>query len=239
MSKPKIYSENEALIVELPLTTPTGRVRVKNKDGLPKAPKQESFKQDDYVEWQISYASENPPEESKVDCIKINETTGFELTKLLCEGIKGKILSDEDIEELEKFILSVQSKETLEENQSIFREKTPEDIKGFKKSWEKVPVFIKENKEKGYFVEIILKHKQRAVGLQAMVYLCIGIDKLKGNNGSELIGRKAKVNEFGKLVINEDNKDMIKDVVKAFAIASNNHKRDINKILELVKEKCK
>ncbi len=34
MSKPKIYSENEALIVELPLTTPTGRVRVKNKDGL-------------------------------------------------------------------------------------------------------------------------------------------------------------------------------------------------------------
>ncbi len=235
----KIYSQNKALIVEIPLTTPTGRFRVKNKDGRPKATRKEKFEEGDYVEWQISYASENPAEELRVDFIEINGKTGFELTKLLCEGVKIGLLSEEDIKELEEFIQSVQPEETLEENQSIFRENTEDEIKGFKKFWELVPLFKKENKEKGYFVEIILKHKQKAVGLQAMVYLCIGIDKLKGNNESGLIGRYAEKKEFGKLVINADNKDMIKDIVKAFAIASSKHKADISNILNQVKEECK
>jgi hypothetical protein len=242
----KIFTENGQLIIKLPLTNPTGKIRVKRRSktsnyGIPIATRKISFTNEDYVEWQISYATQNPPETSKVEDIIINnEQIGFELTKLLYEGSILGILSTEDFNEMEKFIKDVQDKDTLEENEKIVRENKMQEIKGgFKKFEEKTPVFIKKNDEKGYFVEIILKHKQRAVGLQAMVHLCIYIEKLVDENGKSLIGRTATTREFGKIEINSENKELIKDVVKAFALASQVHKRDILSILRQVKEKCK
>jgi len=242
----KIFTENGQLIIKLPLTNPTGKIRVKRRSktsnyGIPIATRKISFTNEDYVEWQISYATQNPPKTSKVkDIIINNEQIGFELTKLLYEGSILGILSTEDFNEMEKFIKDVQDKDTLEENEKIVRENKMQEIKGgFKKFEEKTPVFIKKNDEKGYFVEIILKHKQRAVGLQAMVHLCIYIEKLVDENGKSLIGRTATTREFGKIEINSENKELIKDVVKAFALASQVHKRDILSILRQVKEKCK
>lgn len=242
----RINIKSGKLIIELPLTNPTGKIRVKRRSptlnyGFPIATKRESFTKDDYVEWQISYATQNPPEESKVEEIVINENQiGFELTKLLYEGIKLDILSNEDISELEEFINDVQRTETLEENEKIYRENNLQEIKGgFKKFVEKVPLFIKKDEGKGYFIEIILRHKQRAVGLQAMVYLCIYIEILKDKNGNSLIGRTAETREFGRFEIASENKFLIADVVKAFAIASQRHKNDISNILEQIKEKCK
>jgi len=242
----KIFIRNGKLIIELPLTNPTGKIRVKRRSktsnyGLPIATRRENFTKEDYVEWQISYATQNPPEESKVKEIVINDNQiGFELTKLLYEGIKLDILSKEDLNELERFINDVQRTETLEENENIFRENGLQEIKGgFKKFIEKAPLFIKKNGENGYFIEIILRHKQRAVGLQAMVYLCIYVEILKDRNGNSLIGRTAEVREFSRFEITSRNKELITDVVKAFAIASQQHKNDISNILEQIKEKCK
>lgn len=234
----KIFTKNGKLMVKLPLTNPTGKIRVKRKDeesnyGLPKATKSEAFTDYDYVEWQISYTTENPTDESKVDDIN-------ELKKLLCEGIKLGILSNDDICELKRFINSVQSTETLQENEKILRENISKEIKGeFRKFVEKVPVFIKENKEMDYFVEIILRHRQRAVGLQAMVYLCIYVRKLKDEKEGSLMGRPANPSECGLLEITSENKAIIIDVIKAFAIASQQHKDDIFNILNQVEKRCK
>jgi len=241
----KICVENNKLIVNLPLTNPTGKIRVKRRGetsnyGIPIATRRERFKENDYVEWQISYATDDPPIESKVEDVRLNGQIGFELTKLLCEGIKLGILSDNDIQEMQSFINSINEDDTLEENEKILREDSQSEVKGgFKKFVEKAPLFIKNNKEKGYFVEIILKHKQRAVGLQAMVYLCIYINKLKDENGELLIGRTARSREFGTLEITLGNKEIIIDVVKAFAIASWQHRNDIESILNQVVSKCK
>lgn len=241
----KIFTRYGKLIIELPLTNPTGKIRVKRRGkrsnyGLPVATRAESFTEDDYVEWQISYATQDPPKESKIEDIVINNTQiGFELTKLLYEGIKLNIFSKDNIEEMEKFVDNVQPTETLEENEKIFREGGSQEIKGgFKKFIEKAPLFIKKNEEKGFFIEIILRHKQRAVGLQAMVYLCIYVEKLKDKNGNSLIGRSAETREFGRFEITSGNKELITDVVKAFAIASLQHKNDISNILEQIKRKC-
>jgi hypothetical protein len=242
----KIFTTNGKLIIKLPLTNPTGKIRVKRRSrtsnyGLSIATRTESFTKDDYVEWQISYATQNPPDESKVEDIVINNNQiGFELTKLLYEGIKLGIFSNEDIRELEEFINNVQLTETLEENEKIYRENNLQEIKGgFKKFVEKTPIFIKKNGEIGYFVEIILRHRQRAVGLQAMVYLCIYIGILMDKNGNSLIGRVAEAKEFSQLKIASENKAVVTDVIKAFAIASLQHKNDISNILEQIKEKCK
>ena len=241
----KICVEDRKLIVKLPLTNPTGKIRVKRRGlssnyGLPIASRREPFRENDYVEWQISYATNNPPTESKVEDIRLNGQIGFELTKLLCEGIKCGILLNNDIQEMESFINEVKQDDTLEENEKILREDSMFEIKGgFKKFVEKVPLFIKNNREKGYFVEIILKHKQRAVGLQAMVYLCIHMEKLKDVNGESLIGRSARPKEFCILKITSANKEIIIDVVKAFAIASWQHRNDIMSILNQVMSKCR
>jgi hypothetical protein len=61
---------------------------------------------------------------------------GFELTKLLCEGIKLGILSNNDMRELEEFINNVKHTE---------RENSLGEIKG-----RSIPIFIKKNKD--YFV---------------------------------------------------------------------------------------
>lgn len=242
----KIFRRNGKLIIELPLTNPTGKIRIKRRSGssnygLPISTRKEKFTKDDYVEWQISYASQNPPKESAVEDIVINNTQiGYELTKLLCEGVESQIFSYDDLSELQNFVKNVQTTETLEENETILREGGFQEIKGgFKKYIEKVPIFIKKNEVNGYFLEIILKHKQRAVGLQAMVYLCIYIDKLKDKNGNSFISRVAGVREFGQFEITRENKMIISDVVKAFAIASWQHNQDILNILEQIKKKCK
>lgn len=241
----KIFVRDGKLVVELPLTNPTGKIRVKRRDkasnyGLPISTRTENLTKDDYIEWQISYATQNPPEGSKVSEVVIsNNRIGFELTKLLFEGVKIGLLSNEDINELEKFIENVLPTETLEENESIVRENNFQKIKGgFEKFVEKVPIFVKKNEDKGYFVEIILRHKQRAVGLQAMVYLCIYIEALKDRNGNPLIGRTAGAKEFGQLEITSENQTIITDVVKAFAIASFQHKNDILDILKQIKRRC-
>jgi hypothetical protein len=241
---PKIDVKDGKLIIKLPLTTPTGKVRVKHRNrdtgyGSSKATRKEEFEKDDYVEWQISYATENPPEDSKVEGITINDNQiGFELTKLLDEGLRIGILTKEDINELKSFIAEIKDTDTLEKNEKIFREDTSQEIKGgFKKYIEKVPIFIKENEEEGYFIEIILRHKQRATGVQAMVYLCIYIEKLKDINGRTLIDRIAKERELAQLEITSKNKTIILDTVRAFAIASPQHKNDILNILEEIEKK--
>lgn len=240
----KIFARSKRLIVELPLTSPRGKVRVKRRVcdyGLPVATRRQCFTKDDYVEWQVSYATQDPPQESKVEEIIIHRNqTGFELTKLLWEGLKLGIFSDKDINELIKFTENVQPTETLEENEKILRENDSQEIKGgFKKIVEKVPIFIKENKEIGYFVEIILKHREKGIGLQAMVYLCVYVEKLRDRNGESLVGRITKTKEFGQLEITTANKMIITDTVKAFALASQQHRNDILNVLRQIKEKCK
>jgi len=241
----EILVKNNQLIIKLPLTNPTGKIRVKRREqnlnyGHPIATKRESFRENDYVEWQISYATENPPEGYKVKDICINNNQiRFELTKLLYEGILLDILSDTDIKEMEMFINNVREEETLEENEQILRKDIFQEVKGgFKKFIEKTPLFIKSNKNKGYFIGIILKHKQGAVGLQDMVYLCVYVTKLKSKNGDSLINRVADTKEFGIWEVTLENKKFILDVVKAFAIASRQHRNDISKILEQVNRKC-
>jgi hypothetical protein len=242
----KISVRDGRLLIELPLTNPTGKIRVKRRSkvshyGVPVATRQEVFTKADYVEWQISYATENPPENSRVEEIVINDNQiGYELTKLLFAATKSKILSNASLNKLKEFINNVQDTETLEENEKIRRIDRSQELKGgFRKFEERIPLFIKDNEEQGYFVEIILKHKQRAVGVQSMVYLCIYTAELRDKNGNFLIGRQAEVKEFGEFEITSNNKELIVDVVKAFAIASQKHKRDILSILKQIRIKCR
>ncbi len=137
-------------------------------------------------------------------------------------------MNQKNFEELIEFVENVG--ETIEESENIGREPTGEEFYGFKRFEEKVPVFIKSDRE--YFVEIALKHKQKAVGYQSMVFLCIWVKNLEGN----LIGRTARPKEFAKFRITKKNGKIVEDVVKAFAIASKQHNEDMRVLLKVIKD---
>ena len=160
--------------MELPLTEPTSKVRVKRRTknfGVPVATRREALLEKDYVEWQISYATEEASE-TAVESVRLSDgRIGFELAKILCEAKRLGILRERDFNEMKEFAKNVRNK-TIEEEEKIVRIRVGEEVAGgFVRFEEKVPVFMKEADK--YFVEIVLRHKQKAVGFQSMVYLCI------------------------------------------------------------------
>ena len=74
--------KNEQIFVEIPLTTQSGKVRVKARSsfyeyGLPVATRQVSFAQKHYVEWQIGYdADKNDGEKLNLTSLKNSKFIG-------------------------------------------------------------------------------------------------------------------------------------------------------------------
>lgn len=151
----------------------------------------------------------------------------YELADLFRLALKNKIISVEEIKKLIEF--AKKNKIDIEEQYKVTRaslnKKIGEDFEVFE---EKYPLFIK-NIDKKSFVEIQLKHKQRAVGFQSMIYFCLNLNCINDISGKCVVGRSAKANE----VLNiEISKDEIIWIAKSFIMASANHSEDVRLILE-------
>ncbi len=227
-----IQPKENCIIVELPLTTPTGKVRVKrwieeSNFGIQIATRREKLTSNDYLEWQISYASKEG-----LDFIRFpNGTFGFELAEIIFHAKRLNLLRRKDLERLLDFVESLDS--TIEESEKLIRRKCDGFLYGFRRLEEIIPIYVKFGKE--HFVEIALKHKQKAVGYQAMVYLCVWIKSLEEK---DLIGRPAKAKETATFRISSSNVEVITDTVMAFALASKQHNEDMKFLLEKVIEIC-
>ena len=128
----KIYGESGGIVLELPLTEPTGKVRVKRRTknfDVPVATRREALLEKDYVEWQISYATEEASE-TAVESIKLSDgRIGFELSKILCKAKRLGILRERDFKEMKEFAKSVRDK-TIEEKEEIERIRVGEEVAG-------------------------------------------------------------------------------------------------------------
>ncbi len=209
--------ENGKIVIGLPITRPTSKIRVKKIEkgvGVPVSTRQEPFPvgealRDYYIEWQISYAKDG--------CYD------YELSRIVRLAHKCSILTDKDIDELLKFADDVKS---YLEDRGIKRESTEDELYGFN-IYEDVYPVAKKELSSGEFIEIVLKHKQRAVGYQSMVYVCIPLTNVEPN----LAGRIARRNEVVKY---EVPLDLMKELLRAFIIASETHKDDIVKFLRSI-----
>ncbi len=151
----------------------------------------------------------------------------YELADLFRLAVKERIISKEEIKELINFIN--ENKIDIEEQYKVTRSDLGKTIgEGFEVFEEKYPLFIKKIGNKS-FVEIQLKHKQRAVGFQSMIYFCINLSSIKDKSGKSVVGRSASPNE----IINiEINKEEIIWIAKSFIMASADHSEDVKLILE-------
>jgi R.Pab1 restriction endonuclease len=228
--------------VRLPLTDVTGKVRVKEKTsdgfGIPVAPSKTTLGAQHYLEWQIGYDTPNSDDPTVVPQIKFTrkgETKyGHELSKIIFESVRLGLLSTNDLlRELDS--LKQIPATDFEESRAVQIEvSTNAAADGFQSAVQRLPQFTKTTPHGS--VQIQLKQKQRAIGYQAMIYVCLPMNEVLMADGSPREAGNAKSKETVFYDFNRANAAFLLDIVHAFGIASQQHNEDIQKILGKILE---
>ncbi|MDR3290098.1 MAG: R.Pab1 family restriction endonuclease [Rickettsiales bacterium] len=241
-----LNKNNKSISIHIPLTTTSGKIRVKernllNEYGIPVATKQINFTQKHYIEWQIGYdiVIGEDKETTLLDKTFIGSNGKkkalYELSEYIYYFYKWNILTKEKLQEIIKFVKNVENKFLIDVNndynilRSNFKETKLFGI-DFLQAEIKYPLLVHKFNNYDIITEIIVREKQRAVGIMPMLYLCFPITELK----NDLVGRKAKTKETADFIIDKNNVEVLLEMLKIFGILSNNHKRDVISILEVV-----
>jgi len=243
----RIEAAGQAVRVRLPLTDVTGKVRPKERtpDGYGEAlaPTKTALGQKHYLEWQIGYdtrEADAPNVVKEIQFTRRGETKfGAELSRILVEALRRGVISTNDLLR-ERDRLAKLAEVTLEEREGITTEKTPLDAKGgplpdgFTRWTQKVPQFLRET-EHGW-IQIQLKPRQRGVGNQAMVYVCLPMPTVRTPDGKLRPAGSAHTKETVFYHFDRANAGFLLDIVRAFAIASKQHNEDMGQILGRILE---
>ncbi len=241
----KIDIKDKKIIIDLPITTPTGKVRVKRPvEGFapePVACRSKEILENDYLEWQIGYDTDNLNEPSVIHKPPIQKEVGtrygYELTRLIIEGSKLGLITEDEIAELKDLITA--DFDGVEETEKIELKQAPHSTQyigekfGFTRHQLITPDYIK--KVTKYAVEIKISHKQRAVGNQSMIFLNLPVRFCTAQDGSSIIGRIAEKKEEILYVIDSTNRKLIFDTTLAFVVGSKAHRKDIELIFKTLK----
>jgi hypothetical protein len=237
-----IEAQTNSVRVRLPLTDVTGKVRVKEKSsdgfGLPIAPSKVSLGEKHYLEWQIGYDIPNTNSPSVIPEIKFirnGETKyGHELSKIIFDAVRLGILSSNELAREIEALKKIPPAE-FEESQAVQVEvSTNVAANGFQSAVQRLPQFTKSTPHG--WVQIQLKQKQRAVGYQAMVYVCLPMGEAQAMDGSPRKPGSAKSKETVYYDFTRENSDLLLAIIHAFGIASQQHNEDIQKILGKILE---
>jgi hypothetical protein len=236
-----VFTNGGSVRVRLPLTDVTGKVRVKEMTpdgfGIPVAPSKISLGERHYIEWQIGYDIPNTNSPSVVPEIKFirnGETKcGHELVKIICESVRLGLLSTNDLIREVEALKKIQPAE-FEESQPVQVEVSTNSANGFQNAVERLPQFTRTTPNGS--VQIQLKQKQRAVGYQAMVYVCLPMNQVLDMTGNPRPPGPAKSKETVYYDFNRANAAFILDIIHAFGIASQQHNEDIRQILGKILE---
>ena len=243
----RVEAAEQSVRVRLPLTDVSGKVRPKERTpdgyGEPLAPTKTVLGAKHYLEWQIGYdtrEADAPNVVKEIQFVRKGETKfGAELSKMLVDALRLGVISTNDLLR-ERDRLAKLAEATLEEREGITTEKTPLDAKGvalpdgFTRWTQKVPQFLRET-EHGW-IQIQFKPRQRAVGNQAMVYVCLPMTRVLTADGKPRAPGPAKTKETVFYDFTRANAGFLLDIVRAFAIASKQHNEDMGQILGKILE---
>ncbi len=246
--------ENQTITVNIPLTTPRGKTRIKKRDdlteyGVPVSTKSEPFSQNCYVEWQIGYDVVTSDKE-KLDktTLKNLRFTGanekekalYELSEYIKYFYDWNVISRQELTNMLDYLSAMNENDFLDNpithpelaiKRTNFVEK---QINGFGFLWTQVeyPLLVYKFGNSDIVNEIIIKEKQRAVGVQPMLYLCFPITELE--NFETLLGRTANTNECATFLIDKNNIGVFLETLKLFGTLSKNHNKDVISIINII-----
>jgi R.Pab1 restriction endonuclease len=236
-------AHKKQIIISLPLTTPSGKVRVKRPvagcASNPVACRSVPIEKNDYLEWQISYDTDTHIKPSALRTVKFQKTKtkaryGYELVWLLYQAKKRNILPSARYKNLRKLVFGkmisgIEESEKIQMHSDLGA-KTTATEHGFVRHYLHTPNYLLA--AKSYSIELKIAHKQRATGNQAMIYVHVPLNRCQSNTKkTPLIGRCAIKREKANYIIDASCVDLICNTIVAFALASVAHRNDLQKIL--------
>lgn len=247
----KFNKTEQKIEVPILLTAVSGKIRVKNRSianeyGTPVAVKQTPFKQSNYIEWQIGYdvikgeiseaKDTTLPDENFIGA-NGKEKALYELSEYIWHFFDWGIITDKELEETKEYLENVSENGLLDVNAELQIERShliEKEINNFKFEYTQVkyPLLIYKFGKYEIITEIKITEKQRAVGVQPMLYLCFPITELKAK--SNLLGRVAKTKEVAYFDITKDNISVFVELLKLFGILSASHRHDILQIINTI-----
>ncbi|MCQ2682830.1 R.Pab1 family restriction endonuclease [Helicobacter pylori] len=207
MSLIKVSGDKKAIEVSIPLTSISGKVRVKIRHafsdyGISTATRKIPFSLKHYIEWQIGYD------------VPIKDKEKFELTTLKDEkyhflGANDKVKTLYELSEMIYYAkqLGLISLENLENTLKYL---------------EKQKQFIEDN---------FIRERFRSHQFGGMDF-CFSILELK--TATPLLNRTAALKEHALLIIHKTNALMFLEMLKIFGLLSQVHHSDVLKILEKI-----
>lgn len=173
---------------EIPLTKIAGKIRIKERltfsdYGLPIAPTKTIITAKHYLEWQIGYDNVVINNEHFIGANGKKKQI-YELSEFLLFGFENSFISKAEIISLKNFIET--NNIFVENTQEIQRTNfVKENLVGidFLKSKVSYPLLVYQFKQRDILCEIIIKEKQRAVGIMPMLYFCLPMSVIYNKNG--------------------------------------------------------
>lgn len=158
------------------------------------------------------------------------------MSEFLLFGFENSFISKAEIISLKNFIET--NNIFVENTQEIQRTNfVKENLVGidFLKSKVSYPLLVYQFKQRDILCEIIIKEKQRAVGIMPMLYFCLPMGVIYNKNEEQnFIGRCIQSKEVGYLHINKNNISIFMQMFKIFGILSSSHKHDCLQILNYI-----
>jgi hypothetical protein len=240
--------ENKKILVDVPLTRPTGKIRIKSRSmfyeyGKPHATRRDPLTQNNYVEWQIGYDLEYEKRDSSslphISFIAYNgkKKVLYELSEYLYYFYSWDMITSSELKGTLEFLSNLEQKNLISNHPDcqITRthpiEKQINNTTFFEMTL-KYPQLVYKFGKYEIIAEITIREKQRAVGIQPMLYLCFPITELQASEN--LIGRITQVNETAQFVIDKSNYRIVIEMVKVFGMLSPSHHKDILEILKSI-----
>lgn len=248
MQEAKLKIEGDIISFVLPLTQPTGKVRIKERNsfyeyGKPVAVRKTELSLKHYVEWQIGYDllfnSENKNKTTLTDKIFINykneKKLPYELSEIIYYSFENKNIELEEIKKI--YNETKNTKDTIDvlDEMQITRTnpiETKINDMDFYKMKVSYPLIVHKFGKYDIYAEIINREKQRAVGVQPMLYVCLPLTSLKFTK--PFIGRVLDAKECGEWIIGKEESNLALELVRIFGMLSEKHKYDVLKILEIL-----
>jgi len=161
----------------------------------------------------------------------------YELSEYLYYLVEFGVVSINQLNSLKDFIKNLKENELISKHPHCAIKRThPNNEKINELDFEiltvEYPQLIHRFENYEVITEITIREKQRAVGVQPMLYFCFSITELKSENS--LIGRCANTKEFAYFEINKNNSFIILEMVKIFGMLSPSHQYDTLEILDLI-----
>lgn len=239
--------KNRTIKESIPLTKPTGKIRVKTRNmyyeyGKPFRSRQDEFTPNNYIEWQISYDTDDTdkvPSHSAPVAYKSRGKKKFltELSFYLYQFYKWKMIRRDDLVKLEAYLGKLDQNNLIANHEHCNITRThPREIEindiQFSIMTLKYPQLVYHFQKYQIIAEITVREKQKAIGVQPMLYFCIPVSELE--TASPLIGRTAEQNEIALFKFSKANYHVILEMVKIFGVLSPPHREDILGIIQRI-----